>query len=280
MNTFRDLSRSLTIVENGLSGSEEILLNLTSLHTPLFGITGPPGAGKSTLINAVIEQLLKQDLKIAVLAVDPTSPFTKGSLLGDRVRMQKYATHPNLFIRSIATRGYLGGLSAKTIEMTDVLKAFGFDYIFLETVGVGQSEIEIASLADTTLVVLVPQAGDEIQAIKAGLMEVGQAFIINKFDQEGADSFFKSLARLSDKPIFKTTASKGEGIKEIIAFLKEKSVQQGDRSRLIAQKAWQLIQYARMGDISLTELEQEIAEAMKTRDFNIYRFVQNKLKNS
>ncbi len=162
-HNFKSVARALTIVENDLKGSDELLKNLRfSQNTPVVGITGPPGAGKSTLVNCLISQLTSNNKKVAILAIDPTSPFNMGSLLGDRIRMTPHFNHPDVFIRSLATRGSLGGLSAKTIEMTDVLRAAGFDYILIETVGVGQSEIEIAGLADVTLVVLVPEGGDEI----------------------------------------------------------------------------------------------------------------------
>jgi LAO/AO transport system kinase len=197
---FRSVARALTIVENNLSGAAELLKSLTfNIHTPVTGITGPPGAGKSTLVNAIINNMVQQGKKVAVLAIDPTSPFNFGSLLGDRIRMASHFNHPDVFIRSLATRGSLGGLSAKTIEMTDVLKASGFDHIIVETVGVGQSEVEIAGLADITFVMLVPEAGDEIQNIKSGLMEIADAFIINKADREGADLFINNLKKYYNK---------------------------------------------------------------------------------
>src|SRR5476651_701200 len=195
---FRSLARALTIVENDLAGAGELLKNLQfAKNTPIIGITGPPGAGKSTLVNALISNLLKEGNKIAVLAIDPTSPFNFGSLLGDRIRMASHFNHPDVFIRSLATRGSLGGLSAKTIEMADVLRAASFDYVLIETVGVGQSEIEIAGLADITFVVLVPEGGDEIQSIKSGLMEIADAFIVNKADRDGADLFANNIKKMT-----------------------------------------------------------------------------------
>ncbi|MFN9596957.1 MAG: ArgK/MeaB family GTPase, partial [Bacteroidota bacterium] len=170
----RALARSISIVENDASEAFDLLSSLSpNPSVPVIGITGPPGAGKSTLVNAIIHHLsrVKPGIRIAILAVDPTSPFTSGSLLGDRLRMTGHFNNPNIYIRSLATRGHLGGLSARTIEVVDILRSAPFDLILVETVGVGQSEVEIAALADHTVVVLVPEAGDEIQTIKSGIME-------------------------------------------------------------------------------------------------------------
>src|SRR5688572_12291594 len=186
----RSLARCISIVENEAEGYEELLRSLPVDHDiPVIGITGPPGAGKSTIVNALISELNKEGKKIGIVAIDPTSPFNYGSLLGDRIRMSEHFLNEHVFIRSLATRGSLGGLSAKTIEITDVMKAFPFDYIIVETVGVGQSEVEIVGLADTTIVVLVPEAGDEIQGIKSGIMEIADIFVVNKADRDGADQF-------------------------------------------------------------------------------------------
>lgn len=278
---FREISRSLTVVENGLKGAEKLLKNLKIGSTPVIGITGPPGAGKSTLLAGLIDELLKENLSLAVLAVDPTSPFTYGSLLGDRIRMQSYATHPKVFIRSVATRGSLGGLSGKIIEMTDVLKSYSFDYIFIETVGVGQSEVEIAGLADLTMVVLVPESGDEVQSIKAGIMEIGDAFIVNKADREGADRFEKNLRLLSSEiPVFKTVATTGHGLSELTAFIKSFKILPQNSTLSLAKKAWELIKEQRMSDIDFEKLEEEIAAAKAGENFNIYSFVESRIKSS
>ena len=165
------LARAITIVENDQDGYRELLLALPAGNkVPITGITGPPGAGKSTLINALLRQLTDAGKKVAVIAVDPTSPFNYGSLLGDRLRMSEHFTNPNVFIRSLATRGSLGGLSEKIIEIVDVMRVADFDMILVETVGVGQSEVEIAGLDDTTIVVVVPESGDEVQTLKSGIM--------------------------------------------------------------------------------------------------------------
>ena len=183
------LARAVSIVENHRAGSDELM---TQLPTPLgraprLGITGPPGAGKSTVTNLIVQSLRQDGHTVGVIAVDPTSPFTGGALLGDRVRMESVALDPGVYIRSMATRGSLGGLSARTAEVADVLDAFGFDRIIIETVGVGQTELDIARTADTTVVVLVPESGDSIQTLKAGVMEIADIFVVNKGDRPGAD---------------------------------------------------------------------------------------------
>jgi len=277
---FRSVARALTIVENDLEGAAELLKNLyLTKNVPIIGITGPPGAGKSTLVNSIIGQLADKGKKVAILAIDPTSPFNLGSLLGDRIRMSAHFNHPGVFIRSLATRGSLGGLSAKTIEMTDILRSAGFDYILVETVGVGQSEIEIAGLADITFVVLVPEGGDEIQSIKSGLMEIADAFIINKADRDGADIFAGNIKKMVqqkgvDVPVFKTIASQNDGITEVINFIASAPPIKNTRKEfLLAEKAYKLIQQKRMAGVDKVQLLQAITKNMTEPEFNLYSFV-------
>ncbi|MGE6218375.1 methylmalonyl Co-A mutase-associated GTPase MeaB [Nubsella zeaxanthinifaciens] len=276
----RALARALTFVENDISPANELLKKLQPKNgTPIIGITGPPGAGKSTLVNAITDVFCQRHLRVGILAVDPTSPFNYGSLLGDRIRMAKHFNHPNVYIRSIATRGSLGGLSSKTMEMLDVLRAAAFDVILVETVGVGQSEVEIAGLADKTVLVLVPEAGDEIQHIKSGLMEIAQAFVVNKADREGADGFANKLQKMLREqhqsiPVFKTVAEKVLGVEALCDWmLNTQTMPNNKKTYLLAQKAFQLIEAKRMKDVDKAKLISLLENRQNSENFNLYAFV-------
>ncbi len=279
------LARAITLVENDLQGSKELLSKLKiNTSTPVIGVTGPPGAGKSTLINAMLAELSSQNKKIAIVAVDPTSPFNYGSLLGDRLRMSEHFTDPNIFIRSVATRGSLGGLSEKIIELVDLLRSSDFDLIIVETVGVGQSEVEIAGLADTTVVVVVPESGDEIQTLKSGIMEIADVFVVNKCDREGADSLANSLEKMLHDfrktswtvPVIKVSATQKDGITDLLNTLAKHAHSESLKEKkilLLSEKAYHLIQKSRMKDVGKRELLEAIKLAVSKANFNLYLFV-------
>jgi LAO/AO transport system kinase len=243
----RAIARSITIVENDGSDSSDLLKKIHS-HTGRayrIGITGPPGAGKSTITNQLTKFYRKQNKKVGIVAVDPTSPFTGGALLGDRIRMNEIGIDEGVFIRSMATRGSLGGLSKKAIDAADVLDAAGFDLVILETVGVGQSELDIAQTTDTTIVVLVPESGDSVQAMKAGLMEIADFFVLNKSDRPGSEQAIASLQTIlmmkdhDEKTwmpnIIKTIASENKGILEIADEIK-RHMNFMEKNKLFLQK--------------------------------------------
>jgi LAO/AO transport system kinase len=279
----KSLARCISLIENEQEGYEDFLKQLPPSTTKIIGITGPPGAGKSTLTDALIGEIIAQQQSVAVVCVDPSSPFNLGAVLGDRIRMSEWYNNPQVFIRSLATRGSLGGLHPKIIEITDVLKTANFNYIIVETVGVGQSEIEIAGLADTTIVVVVPEAGDEVQTMKAGLMEIADIFVVNKADRPDADTFVKNLRQMLAPafvhkqylvPVIKTIASQKQGINELLnkVITHQQQITTTDKKYwLLAEKAYHLIQQKRMKNIDKKILKEQLEQNNQT---NIYHLIE------
>ena len=283
------IARAITWVENNHPQAQNLLKQLNG-NSVVIGITGPPGAGKSSLVNALAKYWSSQNLKIAIVAVDPSSVFNYGSLLGDRLRMQSLFLMPNVFIRSLSSRGSLGGLSGSIIEVVDVLKHANYDKIIIETVGVGQSEVEIAGLADTTIVVSVPESGDEIQTLKSGIMEIANIFVVNKSDRDGAAAFASHLQKLAhiratehwETPVVLTNAMTETGIQELSAAIdKHTAFNQGNErlNDLFAEKAYTLIQKYKMQGIQILSLRKEIEHLRKQQAFNLYAFVETKIND-
>lgn len=284
------LARCLSLVENEVEGYFSFLTALPQgSGGRITGITGPPGAGKSTLTNALLKHMVAAGNKVAVFCVDPSSPFTRGAVLGDRIRMSEWYTHPQVFIRSLSSRGTMGGLHPKIIECTTLGRAAGYDHILIETVGVGQSEVEIAGLADSTVVVLVPEGGDEVQTMKAGLMEVADLFVVNKGDRPEADKFVRALhAMLAPAfsrqqaaiPIIKTVATTGQGVADLYEALLQKNAVRKNEAALLADRAWTMISNHRMKNLSRQTLMQAIEQNLQKKDWNFYQFVSNYLQQT
>jgi LAO/AO transport system kinase len=245
----RAVARLISLVEDASPALREVMALLAPRagHARVVGLTGSPGVGKSTSTSALVSAYRRRGMRVGVLAVDPSSPFSGGALLGDRVRMQEHATDDGVFIRSMASRGHLGGLSWASPQALRVLSAAGCDVVLVETVGVGQAEVEIASLADTTLVLLAPGMGDGIQAAKAGILEVADVFVVNKADRDGADTVVRDLRymlslgdRRTDEgwrvPILRTVASKGEGADEVVDAIEAHGAYLASSGRLAARR--------------------------------------------
>lgn len=271
MGDVRALARAISYVEDDHEDKIELLRDLhdAANHAHYIGITGSPGAGKSSLVNQFIHYLRKVDLKVGVVAVDPTSPFSGGALLGDRVRMNQHFTDPNVFIRSMGTRGSLGGLSRTTKEAVRVMDAFGFDVILIETVGVGQSELDIMKIADTTAVVLTPGSGDAVQVFKAGIMEIADLFVVNKADFPGVQKLIAEIHSMLDlvkhdasfrPPIVKTVSIRGEGmdslweaVEQHKTYLNESGEGAKKRKRILVEETLEFVEYEVIKKIRETE---------------------------
>lgn len=282
---FKTLSRTISLVENEVPGYEDLLMRLKPSPAKIIGITGAPGAGKSSLADALIGEIIRDGKRVAVVCIDPSSPFNRGALLGDRIRMSEWYNHPDVFIRSLASKGSLGGLHPKITEITDVIKSAAFDYVIIETVGVGQSEVDIAALADITIVMLVPEGGDIIQTMKAGLMEVADVFVINKYDRPDAASYYNNLQQMlapvfhhsqKEIPVLKTIASQKEGIEELYKIIAGWEFETGlsKKIELLAEKVWSIIQSKKMKEINKIKLKKELSAAATKPGFNMYHFAE------
>ncbi|MCR8745803.1 methylmalonyl Co-A mutase-associated GTPase MeaB [Romboutsia lituseburensis] len=267
----KDCARAISIVENRSNGYEKLLKEILPYtgNSYIVGITGPPGVGKSTFTKEIVKEMLKDGYSIGIIAIDPTSHFTKGAILGDRIRMTELTSNNKVFIRSMGSRGSLGGTTNSILSVIKVLEAYGCDYIFIETVGVGQSEIDIVNISDTVAIVLMPGMGDDIQAIKAGIMEIADIFVINKADKDGVS---KTKTEIENMLSFKNdwefrpkvslaVSNKGEGINEAIDNIKSHKLFLENTNKLINKKAMR--DYKEMDDFVHIKLEEMLNKVYK-----------------
>jgi len=279
------LAKAISFIENNVVAANTFLEALVPAQVPIMGITGPPGAGKSTLINALISTWVEEGKKVAVLSVDPSSPFHQGAILGDRIRMKDWYLHPQVYIRSLASRGHLGGLNMAMLSMTTLMQSAGFDYIVVETVGVGQSEVEIASLADTTVVVLVPEAGDEVQMMKSGLMEIANVFVVNKSDRPNAQVFVNHLKQMIAEnassqltpAVVSTIATEREGISDLLKAIESHQLAMQDglqKKEMYFNKVVQLIMASKMNQVDIEKVKISLASECTKPNFNVFKFAQ------
>ncbi len=291
-NNFQNLPRLISLIENYTDNITHILGKIKKRGTPIIGITGPPGAGKSTIVRGYIEILRSLGKSVGVLAVDPSSPFSSGSLLGDRIRMQNHTLDPGVFIRSLSSRGNLGGLSATTSDILSLLQGFNFDYILIETVGVGQSEIEIVGLANCVVVVLVPESGDEIQSFKSGILEIADVIVVNKSDRDGASKMTGILKEMlhergSDQglhndeasnhhtSVLQTSAEIGQGIPELVKECDQQLTKISAERKIyrIMQQIQKILVREKMRNFDPTSVKKLLSKEMDKSDFNVYKFI-------